>query len=723
MVSTNDPDHGHRSSCIRASIDVYLSPRKRNTTSDAPSPANSGEPFQLNASVSPKPKNHMSSFFSRFTSKNKSKLNLSTDSILDTGSSRTISRQNSIPSSPTVHRLSIPIVEPLPTHDTGSKSLNHFPLCVAYVQAIRTTCLPACTLSSEKILRQMQERESEKDNLRGATIPKRGRGLHRSHVSTNSADLDWTKKLFVLVPGLLLQYPADGMDDRLPEQALQLTSTSLAFASDAIPGRQWVLQVYTRSAGEDGVLLPGRKKALIAKLTFRGELLKNSASAILLVFEGAAEMDAWMGALRGEAMRLGGKNRSPSPMPVRKHPSIDDEWFTNPGPEPEADPEVDPRYSKRIVINREDNYKTESSSSSDENTRCSKRASSSTQYRISTDAERSFVSHDQLVLDQLRGPSHPSLNSRGDKIRITNVSPDTSPERYSPRSGTSYKRQSLALSTQSSVDIRPSTTAPGLSAIDKDGNLYWIPRTPSPPCNNYSLPKCRQARPLSVPSIPPVPASPGLLTVNPTDAAVAVPDPPRRPRLKSVRTSPGPTPMLPKSSPRPTSMDCPQFQKQQNLCGIPDAPTAETDRIFAPAASAPIAITPRRVSAASSPLPPFQPRSLRRRSLSALTIPNTTDLAHGAPQHPPPSMPLPKVPSPVVENPLGSTGNMGLSQSVPRSVGGSHWAMMEKRKERRRSRQSAEQQASSSGLGITIEPVETGSARKRHSYSATGLGE
>ncbi|KAF8251329.1 hypothetical protein K440DRAFT_614420 [Wilcoxina mikolae CBS 423.85] len=696
MVLLSERHHGpSRNTGIRASIDGYaaaLSSRKRTSVAAtlAPlSPSKSAEPrlncgggnSSTNDSSPKQSRNIMSSFFSRFGSKNKSKLTVNVESP----PKPSYSRNNSVPNSPLTpgkQNLSIPIVDPLPS-PSAFKTLEQFPLCVAYVQAIKTSSLPACTLSSEKILRQ----EVARGKALG-TASKRGRTLHRHHISTKSADLDWTKKLFVLVPGILLQYSGDGMDDRLPEKVLELTATSLAFASDAIPGRPWVLQVY-RSAGVDGGFLPERKNAFIAKVTFRGGM-RNSASALLLVFECAEEMDSWMVILRAEATRLGGGvKRKASPKPANRgeledsDPGDSEDWKKDvygddrKESDKEAEPDLNSRFSRRIVINRDDHSKNEWSSS-DEN--ASKRAS--TQYRNSTDGDRSIISNDQIILDGLREPSRLSLHSGGDKTRIVTISPDTSPERYSTKNNTTYKRSSLQLSprSRSSVELRPQTQA--LSAIGKDGYLYWIPssRTPSPPINNFTVPR-RQS---SMPPLPPAASSPrasylGLTTVNSSEEL----ETPRRPRPVSTQASPATSPHLTSSKSRPISMAdyytthrTPKSSNELLLCSAPDPATL------------------RRTALPLPPLPgasPIRTRSLRRRSLSALSI-SESQLARNSPGSPP-SMPLPKVPSPVAEN-----MSMGLSQSMPRSSGG-NWAAMEKRRERRRSSRHNQENR---GLGISI---------------------
>ena len=819
MVFTSDRDHGPRNSGIRASLDGYyaaaaltLTPKKRASVSfsswSSLTTSKSADPSQLNifdgsgplAPNTPKlkqklhkqqeyqpqrkdlhlahhrninssndliPQQHaksgrkMSSFFSRFGARNKSRLTIDVDESASTSpkanasnsssnsssSTQRYTRHSSVPNTPTTvvpgPKLSVPTVDPVP-QPSAFRTIEQFPLCVAYIQAIKTSSLPACTLSSEKILRQQ-----EADKTGGSS--RRGRAMHRHHVSTKSADLDWTKKLYVLVPGILLQYSGDGLDDRLPEKVLQLTASSLAFASDAIPGRPWVLQVYS-SASEDGTgaLVPERRNAFIAKVAFWGAM-RNCVSAILLVFESAEDMDSWMGALRTEAARLGGKTlvRKDKPLPeIPREASVElgaDQGEAEVETGDKEVEEADSRFSRRIVINREDSSRTEWSSS-DENTNTSKRASTC---RNSTDAERSIISHDQIVLDQLRG-SRLSLHSGGDTARVTTaqMSPDTSPERYSSRSSrNSYKRRSLAVSTQStqsrsSVELR--LPLQGLSAIDTDGNLYWNQRTPSP-TNNFSLPTYRAPRNLAVPPVPAVPgASRPLATVISSELEESQTPRAHRPRPVSTQTmspyhnsslkstpspltKPRPLSMLdspPKSNyhyrtPKPTSeLRTPKSSAEIMTTVLAPSPVTQLPTV---SAIAPVATPPRRVSAAAGLVPPIaipcRSRSLRRRSLGALE----NELARGAPKHPPPSMPLPKVPSPVAES-LDIPVVTRLSQSVPRSTGG-HWGALEKRRERRRSRQ---QQPIGLGLGIPIGGDEIEKERERerieqrHSFSAKG---
>jgi hypothetical protein len=519
MVHLGERHHGSTTKSFRASIDGYaaaLSPRKRSSLTLVPlSHEKTVEPQQdtdetpsisssKNSSNASKHSNIMSFFsFSKFTGKNKSKLSINIEEpkqpppkSVSTTPVTTNSQQGG---------LSVPIVDqPLPSPNVY-KSLEQYPLCVAYVQAIKHSLLPACTISSEKILRQEQAAKTQS---------RRGRALNR-HAPTKSTDLDWTKKLFVLVPGLLLQYSGEGTDDRLPEKILELTASSLAFASDAIPGRPWVLQVY-RSAGVDGGHLPDRKNAFVAKVTFKGAM-KYSASAMLLVFESAEDMEMWMAILRSEAVRLGGgikRSTSPKVGDLRPGTATTEAMRSDTGEAPEhewmdfaqdiqdiqeiqeiqglhnlqnlqdlegytTDREYNPR---RGTINRDD------WSSDDYN---SKRASTYT----STDGDRSVISTDQLVLDALRDRDY-NRNLR---------SPDTSPERTP---AASYKRRSLQdQQIRNSVDALSDfpPVVGGVSKSPRPSPIHRIsypgPAHGSPSTSELSTPRQRP-RPVSYQTIP-----------------------------------------------------------------------------------------------------------------------------------------------------------------------------------------------------------------------------
>ncbi|ROW02353.1 hypothetical protein VSDG_02450 [Cytospora chrysosperma] len=172
------------------------------------------------------------------------------------------------------------------------------PLFQAYPQAFRTATLPAC-VQAESLLRVHNRRETVPDLGDSKAMTRK---KHRRNSST--ANLEWTSKLYALVPGYLLQYSGEGTPDRLPEKVVQLCKDSAAFASDVIPGRHWVLQV--SSIFDEGALMSQDNRSLFGKLALR-EKERRQALDILMVFESAEEMENWMTLLRREIEALGGK--------------------------------------------------------------------------------------------------------------------------------------------------------------------------------------------------------------------------------------------------------------------------------------------------------------------------------------------------------------------------------------------------------------------------------
>ena len=192
------------------------------------------------------------------------------------------------------------------------------PLFRAYPQAIKHSHLPACTASPDSVLRLNHKSTISFGGLNAnspaaetfdeatadqAEKPKRRH--HRRSTSGVSTKLEWTSKVFILVTsGYLLQYTGEGSYDRLPEKILHLGKDSAAFASDAIPGRHWVLQV---SSVADNERTPSSQgSSLLSRLPFRGQERKY-ASNFLMVFESAEQMDSWIAILRREIEALGGR--------------------------------------------------------------------------------------------------------------------------------------------------------------------------------------------------------------------------------------------------------------------------------------------------------------------------------------------------------------------------------------------------------------------------------
>lgn len=191
--------------------------------------------------------------------------------------------------------------------NAGKASWDPPPLFQAYPQALRYAHLPACTYSADTILR-LNEKKAAREDANQEMLHEDGgdrsaekKKKHRRNSLTN---LEWTTKVYVLVTsGYLLQYTGEGSFNRLPEKVLHLGKDSAAFASDAIPGRHWVLRVAETMEPSSS---PADSRSLFSRLPFRAADRRH-ASNFLMVFEGAEDMDGWISVLRREIEALGGK--------------------------------------------------------------------------------------------------------------------------------------------------------------------------------------------------------------------------------------------------------------------------------------------------------------------------------------------------------------------------------------------------------------------------------
>ncbi|KAF2197546.1 hypothetical protein GQ43DRAFT_380751, partial [Delitschia confertaspora ATCC 74209] len=150
------------------------------------------------------------------------------------------------------------------------------------------------------------------------TVPE-AKKLEKSHKRLTSNSVlnlqtpELTSKIYAIVTsGFVLQYAGEGPSDRLPEKVLQLGKESAAFASDAIPGKHWVLQI-SQSVKEDGTVSMAPKTSFLSRLRFQNTVVKKAATSLLLVLENAEEMDSWLTVVRKEIDSLGGMKARDEP--------------------------------------------------------------------------------------------------------------------------------------------------------------------------------------------------------------------------------------------------------------------------------------------------------------------------------------------------------------------------------------------------------------------------
>ncbi|KAL8934682.1 MAG: hypothetical protein Q9216_005782 [Gyalolechia sp. 2 TL-2023] len=184
------------------------------------------------------------------------------------------------------------------------------PLFQAYPQAVKHADVYAPNVSADTILRwnEKKRKQKKKDKL---SEPGQMDGVGEEVMPRDEDDeglqnIELARKIYVLVTsGYFLQYAGEGSFDRLPEKIMPIGQESAAFASDAIPGKHWVLQV-SHASDENGE--PKLEKWSLAKrLGLRGDAKRCSASNYLLILDSPDDLDTWLVTVRREIEAWGGK--------------------------------------------------------------------------------------------------------------------------------------------------------------------------------------------------------------------------------------------------------------------------------------------------------------------------------------------------------------------------------------------------------------------------------
>lgn len=184
----------------------------------------------------------------------------------------------------------------------------------AYPQSTKHDCLSAPAMSADSILRlHATSGKNAAEDGRTATSSgdsKKKEQRERKHLRTLSGTInkvEWTKKIYVLATaGFILQYAGDGKHDRLPEKMLQLGPQSVAFASDAIPGKHWVVQI-SQNPAADAIAVPEPPKSrLTSRFGFHRSHARRLAQSFLMVFDDPDSMISWLIAIRAEVEARGG---------------------------------------------------------------------------------------------------------------------------------------------------------------------------------------------------------------------------------------------------------------------------------------------------------------------------------------------------------------------------------------------------------------------------------
>ncbi len=416
------------------------------------------------------------------------------------------------------------------------------PLFQAYPQAIKHGSLQASTLAADAILRTHNHKRdsSLREEMMQSTVDlssgdpesmtkrkeQRSRSRHRRRMSGSFSNGDWTRKIYVLVTsGYILQYAGDGTFDRLPEKILRLGKDSVAFASDVMPGKHWVLQVSQALDGGKTVATDSQV-SFLSRWGLRGPDARRTTTNFLLVLESAEEMDSWMMIVRREIEALGGKKYRPdigvrrktdecTPQ-LRERPSRtymikrDPNQFRFPA-QPE-DSTKDPRYGSEKGAPKEEQASADTASLSS-----SKRYSSNRRSLETPSITTTVISSDQLQLDRLRDGSRLSYMSAGTKTLTTSrgSSPATTPTkedfvcstRSSPGPSTYPRNMAQAAAAAAATEHRRRSINTGalsqgnqLSALNVLSTIKQshsqstqqpteAPKDSSPPAPNFSIPR------------------------------------------------------------------------------------------------------------------------------------------------------------------------------------------------------------------------------------------
>ncbi|KAL8780534.1 MAG: hypothetical protein Q9213_006430 [Squamulea squamosa] len=187
------------------------------------------------------------------------------------------------------------------------------PLFQAYPQAVKHTTIPAPAMSADAILRYQSDKRRRTKKRAGSREPRKSDSMHLEEDNSkddneNGLQLgQWSPKVYLLVTsGYFLQYAGEGSFDRLPEKIMPIGKDSAAFASDAVPGKHWVMQV-SHSSDENGNPKIENSWSFFKRLGMGGDLKRCSASNFLLVLENPKNLDAWLSAVRKEIESWGGK--------------------------------------------------------------------------------------------------------------------------------------------------------------------------------------------------------------------------------------------------------------------------------------------------------------------------------------------------------------------------------------------------------------------------------
>jgi len=482
------------------------------------------------------------------------------------------------------------------------------PFFKALSDAVKHAQLASCSIPADSIIHISSHDKSGKlveDMGIGSDHQKteKARAKHQRQVSESLAKAEWSHKIYVLISsGHLLQYSSDGMINRLPEKMVQLRKDSVAFASDVIPGRHWVLQI---SNVIDPLAPPpvanAEARKARSRLSFRPIEENKSIMNMLLVLDNGEELDSWLTAVRHEIEVLGGKPcESETGSMATANDKDDASLRLRSGPGSLAHNQIDGHSP--ALTSQEPLYETQSTQPSEsdrESWALEERQQS--EPRPSVDAvsqATSSNSHEDRLLDSLRNSvlySHSRISS-GARTHVTSPSAGSSPLQ-SPMKMTFFNDADDTEEDETIRVVEFVQQRPNAAAINERRRSL---QTQQPPILEVTLP----SRPISSAGFSQSSAAPA--------PGIAATDAVMRPR--SARKNP-PAALMTRLS---------VVEDQPSPALLDHIPTLEVETPSSPAEQ-----SPKLLDGEQEPHIPIPPRSRRRPSLTTpintkqLCIPNS----------------------------------------------------------------------------------------------------
>ena len=207
-----------------------------------------------------------------------------------------------------VHHKEPPLSSP--TIWAAPSLFEAYPQAVKYATLLAPNLSAAATIRHDTLRRNIsvghrhKPNESKSEIVGSDALSERIHKYHKRQISEATSKQDWTRNIYLLTTsGYLLQYANEGSLDRLPEKIMQLRKDSVAFASDAIPGEHWVLQI-SQLPDIEGTVSTDASKSFFGKLGPRAHVERDSTS-FFLILDSSEEMDSWLIATRKEIQALG----------------------------------------------------------------------------------------------------------------------------------------------------------------------------------------------------------------------------------------------------------------------------------------------------------------------------------------------------------------------------------------------------------------------------------